>query len=80
MYIVEKTEIGWKCTCPDHKFRDMKCKHIWAVEISFGMREQAKPKRTLEPITTVKCPVCDSDHMRKDGIRHNGVRMRFILR
>lgn len=71
MYYVEKTEIGWKCDCPDHKFRGMKCKHIWAVEISFGMREQAKPKRILEPITTVKCPVCDSDHIRKDGIRHN---------
>lgn len=71
MYYVEKTEIGWKCTCPDHKFRGMKCKHIWAVEISFGMREQAKPKRILEPITAVKCPVCDSDHLRKDGIRHN---------
>lgn len=38
-YFVEKTEIGWKCDCPDHKWRGMKCKHIWAAEISFGMRE-----------------------------------------
>lgn len=50
MYIVEKTEIGWKCTFPDHKFRGMKCKHIWAVEISLGMRQQAKPKILLEPV------------------------------
>lgn len=28
MYYVDKTEIGWMCTCPDHKFRGMKCKHI----------------------------------------------------
>ena len=47
IYNVEMTEIGWKCTCPDHKFRGMKCKHIWAVEISQGMRKQAKPKIIL---------------------------------
>lgn len=71
MYSVEKTDIGWKCTCPDHTFRGMKCKHIWAVEISIGMREQAKPKRILEPITAVNCPVCGSKNLKKDGIRHN---------
>jgi transposase-like protein len=71
MYYVEKTGIGWKCDCPDHKFRGMKCKHIWAVEISFGMREQAKPKMILEPIVTVKCPECGSMNSRKDGVRHN---------
>lgn len=36
-YDVEETEIGWKCSCPDHKYREMKCKHIWAVEISLGI-------------------------------------------
>lgn len=71
IYSVEKTDIGWKCDCPDHKFRGMKCKHIWAVEISFGMREQAKPKIILEPIVAVICPECSSTNSRKDGIRHN---------
>lgn len=71
MYYVENTLIGWKCTCPDHTFRGMICKHIWAVKISMGMREQAKPKRILEPVTITSCPVCDSQNIRKDGIRHN---------
>ncbi len=71
MYYVEKTEIGWKCTCPDHKFRGMKCKHIWAVEISQGMRKQAKPNIILEPITVTNCPACNSVNIKKDGIRHN---------
>lgn len=70
-WIVEKTEIGWKCNCPDHIYRGMKCKHIWAVEISLGMHEQAKPKRILEPVTVTTCPVCDSTNLRKDGVRHN---------
>jgi putative transposase len=71
VYNVEKTEIGWKCDCPDHKHRGMKCKHIWAVEISFGMREIVKPKRILEPITVSTCPGCNSSNLKKDGVRRN---------
>ena len=70
-YIVEKTEIGWTCNCPDHKFRGMKCKHVWAVEISVGIREQARPKVVLEPIVISDCPVCNSRNIQKKGIRHN---------
>jgi transposase-like protein len=71
MYHVEKTDIGWKCDCPDHKWRGLICKHIWAVKISFGMREQARPKMILEPVVAVKCPDCSSTTHRKDGVRHN---------
>jgi hypothetical protein len=28
VYDIENTIIGWKCSCPDHKHRGMKCKHI----------------------------------------------------
>ena len=70
-YIVEKTELGWQCNCPDHKFRGMKCKHIRAVGISIGIREQAKPKIVLEPIVVSDCPVCNSYSIQKKGIRHN---------
>jgi transposase-like protein len=49
----------------------MKCKHIWAVLISLGIRRQAKPKIILEPIIIISCPVCDSRYLKKDGIRHN---------
>lgn len=27
-YLVSKVEADWICECPDHKFRDAKCKHI----------------------------------------------------
>lgn len=70
-YIVENTEIGWQCNCPDHKFRGMKYKHIYAVEVSTHIREQAKPKIVLEPITVTGCPSCNSANLKKDGIRHN---------
>lgn len=35
------------------------------------MREQAKPKRILEPVTITCCPVCESPNIKKNGIRHN---------
>jgi len=70
-YVIEGTDIGWKCTCPDHKHRGMKCKHIWAVMISLGIRQQAKPKLVLKPIVISNCPRCDYHNIKKDGIRHN---------
>jgi putative transposase len=38
-YHVKATDIGWKCDCSDHKFRGVKCKHIFAVEFSYAIRE-----------------------------------------
>lgn len=70
-YDVEETEIGWKCNCPDHRFRGMKCKHIYSVLVSLGMRNQAKSKVIIEPIVAVTCPVCGSSNSRRDGVRHN---------
>ena len=32
----------WKCSCPDYLFRNIKCKHIFAVEFSFTLIEQVK--------------------------------------
>ena len=32
-YDVSSTDLGWVCTCPDHKFRGVKCKHIFGGDI-----------------------------------------------
>ena len=29
IYEVNATELGFVCSCPDHKFRGVKCKHIY---------------------------------------------------
>jgi putative transposase len=70
-YDVNNTTIGWKCNCPDHKFRGTKCKHIWAVQISLGFRNLVKKSLVLEPITAIKCESCNSNNVRKAGIQHN---------
>jgi transposase-like protein len=73
MYDVTRTSkfaIGWICTCPDWTFRQVKCKHIWAVEISNKLREVVQP-RVIEPIDIHACLFCKSDQLIKWGIRHN---------
>lgn len=47
-YDVIAIESGWKCTCPDHTFRKVCCKHIHAVEFSLKIRKEVKVKR-IEP-------------------------------
>jgi putative transposase len=49
----------------------MKCKHIWAVQLSTALREQVKQHIVLEPITLTDCPACNSEHIKKAGIRYN---------
>jgi SWIM zinc finger len=41
-YDIYKTDIGWTCSCPDHKFRGIKCKHILVVEFSYAIRETVR--------------------------------------
>jgi putative transposase len=69
-YDVHSTEIGWVCSCPDHKFRGVKCKHIYATEISFAIRKEVQVRR-IEPISIASCVYCTSSNIVKDGLRHN---------
>lgn len=72
-YDVIHTESGWICTCPDHSFRKICCKHIHAVEFSIKLREQVRKKNELiiEELASDKCPKCQSNNIVKHGIRHN---------
>jgi len=70
-YNVQRMELGWSCSCPDYIYRGVKCKHIYAVEISLKLR-QAVQTRVIEPITSIEsCIHCTSDRLIKWGIRHN---------
>jgi len=71
LYDVVANNYGWNCSCPDWKFRAVKCKHIWAVEFSFQLRV-AVSTEALAPIEdTDACAFCGSEHIRRDGVRHN---------
>ena len=74
MYNVAKARmnqtIGWVCDCPDFTYRRVKCKHVWAVEISVKLREVIQP-RVIEPVEINTCLYCKSDKIVRDGLRHN---------
>lgn len=72
-YTVVHTETGWNCTCPDHTFRKVCCKHIHSVEFSIKLREQVRKQNevTIEEVTFSECPNCKSENFIKKGIRKN---------
>jgi putative transposase len=69
-YDISSTDLGWVCSCPDPTYRGVKCKHIFAVEISFALRKQVEAAR-IEPVDTDFCMYCKSPWIVKDGLRHN---------
>jgi transposase-like protein len=71
LYTVVKGSRDWRCSCPDHIYREVKCKHIWAVEFSLRLREKVKENLILEPAATDTCIFCKSNLIFKDGLRHN---------
>ncbi|MGH9978938.1 MAG: SWIM zinc finger family protein [Nitrososphaeraceae archaeon] len=54
-YHVRTTGIGWSCECADYKFRGVKCKHIFAVEISYAIRETVQQEVVIQPISQLVC-------------------------
>jgi transposase-like protein len=71
LYTVVHQVKGWRCSCPDHIYREVRCKHIWAVEFSLRLRETVKEHIALEPVTINACIYCKSQSIYKDGLRHN---------
>ncbi len=65
------TEFGWSCSCEDHQFRKICCKHIHAVEISLAIRKQVKQKVVLDSVNIDSCISCKSENIIKRGIRKN---------
>ena len=53
-YEINSTDLGWKCSCADHLYRGVKCKHIYAIEISFAIRKEVEIRR-IEPVNTHMC-------------------------
>jgi len=70
-YLVSQVEGEWICDCPDHRFRKVKCKHAWAVELSLKMREQVSENLVIQPLNSLTCVSCGSDQIVKNARRHN---------
>lgn len=69
-YEVIATESGWTCSCPDHTYRRVCCKHIHAVEISLRIRKAVKPT-VLNEVPPDACQFCKSADTKRAGVRKN---------
>ena len=56
-YAVFKVDKEWTCECPDNRFRQLKCKHIFAVETSIKIKEQVKTPNPLREFLSQKLKV-----------------------
>jgi len=76
-YLVKKGYRVWTCTCPDHVFRQVDCKHINAVQFWLKLKdrlvEEARERIVfkIRGEQTVKCPHCSSENIMKKGQRKN---------
>ena len=63
----------WSCTCPDHKYRMVECKHIKAIQISIKLREEVRQRNkvTINPVSTSECVFCHGGNIKRYGIRKN---------
>jgi transposase-like protein len=79
-YAVCLSEDEWICECPDHRFRGVKCKHIWAIEFSLKMREQVRRNIVIEEVAISNCLYCRSPNIKRFEVRHNksGDIQRFV--
>jgi putative transposase len=70
-YHVKMGKQGWICSCPDHEYRGLRCKHILAVEISYSLRREIEIAKVDTVTIADSCIYCKSTHLVKDGLRHN---------
>ena len=70
-YQVVSTEVGWFCSCPDAITRVLKCKHIFAVELSLELRRRIENSTRVVPLDFQSCLECGSKDVIKHGVRKN---------
>ena len=71
-YVVKFSTLNdWSCGCPDHEYREVKCKHIWAVEFSLRIRDKVQENIVIQPVVIDSCLYCKDKAIFKDGLRHN---------
>lgn len=70
--VIQSTEFGWYCSCPDARFRrGQKYKHVFAVELSLELRRRIENAKRIVPLDYQSCLACGSDKIVRHGILHN---------
>lgn len=71
--VIHEYKQGWTCSCPDHIFRKLECKHILSVFVSKELRHNIvnnNDVKEIEKESELICK-CGSINVIKDGVRKN---------
>ena len=60
---------AWVCNCFDHYYRQVRCKHIIACQISEQLREKVRENVIIQPVEITAC-VYYHKNLRRFGIRY----------
>jgi hypothetical protein len=71
LYTVAKQDGVSDCSCPDHIYREVKCKHIWAVEFSLKLRDRVRENVVIHPVAVNTCLFCHSTNIIKGCVITN---------
>jgi transposase-like protein len=70
-YAIYQVDGEWHCECPDHTYRHVKCKHLYALEFSLKMKAEVKKSVVIQEVNVSTCVFCHSSNIKKFGIRKN---------
>ena len=82
-YLVRSEASKWRCTCPDHTYRNVECKHIHAVKFWLALKRKMDEEGVFDFHNRVRekpsCVYCGSPDVVKNGNRRsvNGDKQRF---
>lgn len=72
--VIHEYKFGWTCSCPDHVYRKVECKHIMSVYLSKQLRNKIVNNSDVREIEQQKEELicrCGSLEVIKIGMRHN---------
>jgi len=80
-YKVQRVNDGWSCECPDHQFRLLYCKHIYAVKLWLNLREKLQPKTVkIEHPEIYECKFCASNQIMRYGKKTKQLKQRYYCK
>ncbi|RLI76342.1 IS6 family transposase [Archaeoglobales archaeon] len=66
-YTVTNKGDEWHCTCPDHTYRKVICKHIYAVKLWLALKKKLAKEDVVIEETKPACKFCGSQNVIKYG-------------
>jgi len=80
-YRVERIDGEWRCECPDHQYRLVQCKHIYAVQLWISLQKNREPERiAFKHPEIYMCKFCGSEEITRYGRKTKQFKQRYYCK